>query len=45
MNVWKYRSRFSMNENSNDKDKANWYMDKIKELRKGGKHDGQRSNH
>lgn len=45
MNVWKYRSRFSMNENSNDKDKANWYMDRIKELRKGGKHDGSRSNH
>jgi hypothetical protein len=45
MNVWKYRSRFSMNENSNDKDKANWYMNRIKELRKGGKHDGQRSNH
>lgn len=45
MNVWKYRSRFSINENSNDKDKANWYMNRIKELRKGGKHDGQRSNY
>ena len=45
MNVWKYRSRFSINENSNDKDKANWYMNKINELRKGGKHDGSGSNH
>lgn len=45
MNVWKYRSRFSINENSNDKDKANWYMNKINELRKGGKYDNSGSTH
>ena len=38
-NVWKYRYRASAKNGQEDLDKADWYMSKLMDLRKGGAYD------